>query len=35
MAEPVLSRIAKKQGQAELQTMKGLLEAREPARVGN
>ena len=35
MAEPVLVRIAKKQGQAELQTMKGLLEAREPARVGN
>src|SRR6266700_4367415 len=26
MAEPVLVRIAKKQGQAELQTMKGLLE---------
>ncbi len=35
MAELVLVRIAKKQGQAELQTMKGLLEAREPARVGN
>jgi uncharacterized protein YndB with AHSA1/START domain len=35
MAEPVLVRIAKKQGQAELQTMKGLLEAREPAKVDN
>ena len=35
MAEPVLVRIAKKQGHAELQTMKAMLEAREPARVGN
>ena len=35
MAEPVLARIVKKQGQAELDTMKALLEAREPARIGN
>jgi len=34
MAEPVLVRIVKKQGQAELDTLKALLEAREPARVG-
>ena len=31
MAEPVLGRIAKKQSQAELDAMKALLEAREPA----
>ena len=35
MAEPVLVLIAKKQGHAELATMKALLEAREPARIGD
>ena len=35
VAEPVLGRIAKKQIQAQLDTVKELLEAREPARVGN
>ncbi len=35
MAEPVLARIVKKQGQAELETLKDLLEAREPATLGN
>ena len=35
VAEPVLSRIAKTHFQASLDTMKELLEAREPAKVGN
>jgi len=35
LAESLLVRIAKTQGHAELQTMKRLLEAREPAKVGN
>jgi uncharacterized protein YndB with AHSA1/START domain len=35
VAQPVLGRIVKKQGQAELDTMKAVLETREPARVGN
>ena len=35
MAEPLLGRIANRQIQAQLDTMKELLEAREPARVGN
>jgi uncharacterized protein YndB with AHSA1/START domain len=35
MAEPVLVRIVKRQGQAELKTLKELLEAREPATLGN
>ena len=35
VAESVLFRIVKKQGQAELETLKELLEAREPAKVGN
>lgn len=35
IAEPVLFRIVKKLGQTELQTMKGLLEARQPANVGD
>jgi uncharacterized protein YndB with AHSA1/START domain len=35
MAGPVLVRIVKKQGQAELETLKELLEAREPATFGN
>jgi len=35
IAEPVLVRIVKKKGQAELETMKRLLEVRERARVGS
>ena len=35
VAEPVLGRIANRQIQAQLDTMKELLEAREPAKVGN
>ena len=35
VAESVLVRVVKKQGQAELKTLKELLEAREPAKVGN
>lgn len=35
LAAPVLGRIANRQIQAQLDTMKELLEAREPARVGN
>ena len=35
LAEPVLGRLAKKQGQAELDTMKAMLEAREPVRIAN
>ena len=35
MAEPLLGRIATRQIQASLDTMKELLEAREPARVGS
>lgn len=35
LAEPVLGRIAKKQMEAQLDTMKELLEAREPAKVGS
>ena len=35
LAEPVLGRIAKKQIQTNHNTIKELLEAREPAKVGN
>jgi len=35
VAQPVLGRVVKKQGQAELDKMKALLEAREPAKTGN
>jgi len=35
VAGPVLGRLVKKQGQSELETMKALLEARGPAKVGN
>jgi uncharacterized protein YndB with AHSA1/START domain len=35
LAEPVLGRIAKKQIQTNHDTIKELLEAREPAKVGN
>jgi uncharacterized membrane protein len=35
MAEPVLGRIARKQLQANIDTMKELIEAREPASIGN
>ena len=35
VAEPVLGRILKRQGQSELNTMKELLEARDRAKVGN
>jgi len=35
VAQPVLGRVVKKQGQAELDKMKALLETREPAKTGN
>jgi uncharacterized protein YndB with AHSA1/START domain len=35
VAGPVLGRVVKKQGQVELETLKELLEARDPAKVSN
>jgi uncharacterized protein YndB with AHSA1/START domain len=35
VAEPVLGRLTKKQFEMQLETIKELLEAREPTRVGN
>ena len=35
LAEPVLGRIAKRQMEVQLETMKELLEAREPAKIGS